>query len=482
MKIPVRTLCVALLAGLAACSDPIDRALNKVSKGAGTDPQPTTSALFQSLFIADLHADTLATDRDIFTTDAADPAGHVDLPRLQQGNVALQAFTVFTDTPLPRPETGCVSGDDTNFAAILQAIQLRPPATWFSQAESALHQARLLHRLRDRSLVLAADDEKDGKPNDRATLLLIETAADVAELVQRRRNHEPVIGAFLGLEGGHALEGDLDNVRAFFDAGFRMIAPTHRFDNELASASEGCGEPRGLTQFGREVIAAAAQRHMVIDLAHAASPTIQEVAAMAVAGGYPVVVSHGGVFETCHPEDPNRVARNIHDEDIEAVAATGGVIGIGYWPEAVCWTETDFQSQRLDKIVEAMAHTLKVLRGNALAARMRARDPAYDPFDHIAFGSDYDGAVTVPFDAGGIGQLVAALQAYRAKDGSRPFDDLATRKIAGANVCRVLATQLPGGDAEFARTTCAPLLRGEGLALFPDPTVGVEAKEDRNKM
>lgn len=480
MQHPSRSLFIALLAGLAACSDPIDRVLNKVSKGAGADQQSTTSELFQSLFIADLHADTLATDRDVFTTDAADPAGHVDLPRLQQGNVALQAFTVFTDTPTARSDSGCVSGDDTNTATILQWVQLRPPATWFSQSERALHQARLLHRLRDRSLLLAAKDEKNGKANDRATLLLIETAADVAELVRRRRDHEPVIGAFLGLEGGHALEGDLDNVRAFFDAGFRMIAPTHRFDNALASASEGCGEPGGLSPYGREVIAAAAKRHMVIDLAHAASPTIQEVAAMAVAGGYPVVVSHGGVFETCHPEDPNRVARNIHDGDIEAVAATGGVIGIGYWPEAVCWRETDDQSQRRGKIVEAMAHTLKVLRSEAFTARMRARDPAYDPFDHIAFGSDYDGAVTVPFDAGGIGQLVAALQAYRTEDGRRPFDDAAIRKIAGANVCRVLATQLPGGDAELAGTTCAPLLREEGLARLPVQADPVETKATRN--
>lgn len=444
-----RIMLVWILANVvAACGDPIDRQLNPVSPGAPGNPAtPAAAAFHRTLFVADLHADTLATDRDFFEPDQT--AGHVDLPRLLAGNVGLQAFTVFTDTPFPGAD-GCVNGDDTNFAAILQAIQLRPVATWFSQQESALYQARRLHQLRDESLQRARDGY-DGR------LMLIETADDVATLVASRQRGEPLVGALLGLEGGHALEGEESNVDVFFNAGFRMIAPTHRFDNELASASEGCGPTRGLTRYGRKVIEAAAKRRMVIDVAHAASPVIEETSAMALEQGFPIVSSHGGVYATCPRRPGARVARNLKDSDIRAIARTGGIVGIGFWPEAVCWDDDDGQSQRLEAIAAAMSHTLEVLKAPAFVAEMQRRDPAYDPAEHVALGSDYDGAVRVPFDAGGLALLTQTLLDYR-EDDRYVFDERTLRKIAGANVCRVLARQLPGGSDALAHSTCDPLL------------------------
>jgi len=443
MQSAFRFALLAALVAIASCSDPIDRVLNPVSTGKLVEgPGAAEMMRHWSLFIADLHADTLATDRDFFTPGQT--AGHVDLPRLKAGNIGLQAFTVFTDTPFPR-EDGCVDDSDTNFAAVLQAIQWRPRRIWTSQMQNALFQAQRLRELRNQSL------ERVASGTGEAVLLQIRDAGDVKLLVEKRRAGEPVIGALLGLEG------DIRNLDVLFGADFRMIAPTHRFHNQLSGASEGCGPAYPLTFHGRDVLAAAARRRMVIDLAHASSPTIREVSEMAIKGGFPVIISHGGVFGTCAAAPNASVARNATDDDIRAVARTGGVIGIGYWPEAVCWKQEDSQQQRVGAIVRAMAHAYRTLQDEAFATEMRARNPDYDPGDHIAFGSDYDGAVTVPFDAAGMALLTAAMQ--RDPDSGRPlFDDRTIRKIAGANVCRVLATQLDGGSPAFARTVCNPLL------------------------
>lgn len=451
---PIQLLWAGLLAALTGCSEPLDRVLNPVKPGTPpTFVSAQDRSFHWSLFVADLHADTLGSNRDFFATGQT--AGHVDLPRLQEGNVRLQVFTVYTNTPNAR-SNGCVDGYDTNLAAVQQPFEGRPLPTWFSDKERALYEARRLHQLSQEAFTRAA--ATPGAPE----MMLIETAGDVAKLIARNRHGETVIGALLGLEGAHAFEGDVKNVGVFYDQGFRLVAPTHRFHNALSGSSEGCGEPYGLTEYGREVITAAAGRRMLIDVAHAASLSIQEVSALAVAGGFPIVSSHGGVVETCPRKKDATVARNISDDDIRAIARTGGVIGIGFWPEAVCWEPSDSQAQRLDSIVRAMAHVRTALEQPDFVAEMRARDPNYDPINHIAFGSDFDGAVEVPFDASGMSLLTAAMRHYQA-DGQQPFDDRAIRKIAGANVCRVLATQLPGGSSEFARTTCDPLLVDPGL-------------------
>jgi hypothetical protein len=100
---------------------------------------------------------------------------------------------------------------------------------------------------------------------------------------------------------------------------------------------------------------------------------------------------------------------------------------------------------------------LEALSPPAFVEEMRAMRPDYDPADHLAFGSDFDGAVHTPFDAGDLAILTAALLAD-GNDSVR-LDEVAVRKIAGVNACRVFATRLPGGSAERAREICAPLAR-----------------------
>jgi microsomal dipeptidase-like Zn-dependent dipeptidase len=139
-------------------------------------------------------------------------------------------------------------------------------------------------------------------------------------------------------------------------------------------------------------------KEMIVDVAHASPATIRDVLAIA---RRPVVSSHGGVQATC------KVNRNLADEQIRGIAATGGLVGIGFWDGALC----DISPA---SIAAAIAHV---------------RDVA--GIDHVALGSDFDGAVTTAFDAAGLAHITQAL----VDRGFRP-DDI--RKVMGGNLLRLL--------------------------------------------
>ncbi|MGD1943230.1 MAG: hypothetical protein ACFB0G_18195 [Leptolyngbyaceae cyanobacterium] len=112
----------------------------------GSQPLPSISsdvqALHDSLTIVDLHADSLLWGRDL---SQQSDYGHVDVPRLLQGNVALQVFTVVTKVPTPL----LLEGNPADSDSIIQLALLQrwPMATWLSLAERALYQAKQLQRL-----------------------------------------------------------------------------------------------------------------------------------------------------------------------------------------------------------------------------------------------------------------------------------------------------------------------------------------------
>jgi hypothetical protein len=104
-----------------------------------------------------------------------------------------------------------------------------------------------------------------------------------------------------------------------------------------------------------------------------------------------------------------------------------------------------------------MAHAQQALREPTFLAEMRRADPAFEPSEHLAFGSDFDGAVTVPFDASGLPVLTHAM--LQGVPGVHPFSPEEVRRIAGLNVCRLLARRLLGGGVAAAREICDPAAR-----------------------
>jgi microsomal dipeptidase-like Zn-dependent dipeptidase len=339
-------------------------------------------SLHRQLTLVDLHADSLLWGRNLLFRSKR---GHVDVPRLLGGNVAIQIFTVVTK--IPKGLNLNHNRDDTDQITRLAIVEGWPPSTWSSLKERALYQAG---RLRTMS------KDSDGK------LVMIETSDELGRFLALRDKNHGIVGAVLGLEGAHALQGDLNNLDVLFDAGFRVISLTHFFDNDLAGSSTGAGQA-GLTPKGRELVHRMEAKHMVIDLAHASPATIDDVTAIATR---PVIVSHTGVRGTCN--NP----RNLYDKQIREVANTGGVVGIGYWNTAICGTDAS-------AIARAIRYVVTVAG-----------------IEHVAIGSDFDGSTTVPFDSTGVVQITDALL-------SEGFSERGIRLIMGENSVRVLRQTLP---------------------------------------
>jgi membrane dipeptidase len=386
-KVIVRlSLALAVFLGLFFFVVPpaVEKSLNRVAGAPQSVPSEQAREIHRRLFIADLHADSLLWGRDLL---ARGSRGHVDVPRLVEGNVALQAFTVVS--AVPNILTMNIERNDGPgpTVTLLALAGHWPRATWRSLKERALYQSRRLHEF---------------AANSNGQLTLIKSRDDLARYAARRREAPAITAGFLGLEGAQVLEGEAENVDAMFEAGFRMVGLTHFYDNEVGGSAHGA-QKGGLTDLGREVIRRMEARRMLVDLAHASPRLIDDVLAMATR---PVLVSHTGVRGTCDN------TRNLSDDQLRRIAATGGVVGIGFWDTAVCGADAR-------AIARAIRH----------AARVAG-------VDHVGLGSDFDGAVATPFDTTGLIQITDALLAAG-------FTGAEVEKIMGGNVFRVLAQALP---------------------------------------
>ena len=340
------------------------------------------TSLHKSLNMADLHADTLLWGRDILDRGTR---GHVDLPRLVEGRFAVQVFSTVTKSP--SGQNYRKNAADSDSITTLAMLGLWPPATWTSLTERALFQG---------SRLTAFEKRSDG------ALVILKSRSDLAKVMAERAEGKSVIGGLLSTEGAHALDGKIENVKRLHDAGFRMMGLHHFFDNELGGSLHGLSK-EGLTPFGYQVVRAMEEQGMIIDLAHSSEKIVSDVLQIAT---HPVVVSHTGVHGICPSP------RNINDDLMKAIAAKGGLIGIGYWEGAVC----DYAPEGVVKAIRYAINLVGV--------------------DHVALGSDYDGTTSVKFDASESVALVDAM----LKQG---FSEEEIRKVGGENTIRFLSEQLP---------------------------------------
>lgn len=386
MKRLVLILCVLVLIGLigffGVAPGWVDRTYNTVAQAPPYEASNAARDLHGRLFVADLHTDQLLWTRDLLDHAAH---GQVDLPRLTEGGVALQVFSVVTKSPWAQNYDR--NPGDTDRITPLVIAQRWPVRTWTSLKERALYQAEKLQEAAARS-------------NGR--LVVIRTQGDLDAYASRRARDPDAVAALLAMEGLHPLEGDFANVDVFYNAGYRMLGLTHFFDNEVAGSAHGL-EKGGLTELGRRVVRRMEERHILVDLAHVAPKAIDDVLAMATR---PVVVSHTGVQGTCPGP------RNLTDTHLQRIAEQGGLVGIGFWNGAVC--------------------------GTSAVAIVRAIRYAVDRMgvEHVALGSDFDGSVHTPFDATGLVLITEAL----LDDG---FSEDEIRLIMGGSILRLLRATLP---------------------------------------
>ncbi len=372
---------IAIAAFLTFAPGVADAQMNPVRDHAPYDISDRAQTLHDSLIIGDLHADTMLWNRDFLMRN---DDGHVDLPRMIEGNVALQVFSAVTKSPRGLNFSSNAADAPDNIT-LLAMGQRWPPRTWNSLFERAVFQAEKLHDYANASenfMVLLSQDDLD-------------------TVLANRAGGGTLTGGLLGIEGAHPLEGDIDNLGRLMDQGYRVIALQHFFDNALGGSLHGQNN-QGLTDFGREIIQAVQDRGLILDVAHSSPRVVRDVLEMVE---MPIIISHTGIFSHCPGP------RNISDDLIKGIAETGGLIGIGFWAAVTC----DDSPAGVAEAILAAVDLVGV--------------------DHVALGSDYDGTVTVAFDASELAALTQALMQAGLSD-----DDIG--KIMGGNLVRVLRARL----------------------------------------
>ncbi|MGH9291781.1 MAG: dipeptidase [Acidimicrobiales bacterium] len=279
------------------------------------------------------------------------PRLHTDLPRLVEGGVGGQFWSVYVPSNLPAGE------------AVL----------------ATLEQIDFVHRL-----VARYPDR----------LALVRTADGLGRAFAAGR-----IASLLGAEGGHSIGGSLAVLRMLYDLGVRYLTLTH-FDN-VAWADSATDVPRcgGLAEFGREVVEEMNKFGMIVDLSHVSEETMSDALDASRA---PVIFSHssaGGLV--AHP-------RNVPDAVLARMAVNGGVCMVAFVPEFVSvachewgiglrsWMEQRGLDHRDELTFIAAAADYERLHARPRASVTdvadhveRVREVA--GVDHVGLGADFDG-------------------------------------------------------------------------------------------
>jgi len=262
----------------------------------------------------------------------------------------------------------------------------------------------------------------------------LEKATQAAD--PRRIAAEGRIAAFMGLEGGHAIENDLSKLRTFHERGVRYMTLTWSNTHDWADASTDEARHGGLTDFGREVVREMNRLGMLVDLSHVSDETFYDALEVTRT---PVILSHSSVRSLAdHP-------RNVSDDMLRAISENGGVVMITFvenfldpaktstwasvWHALVNlgWEDTPFETA-----IDHLEHAIRVAG-----------------VDHVGLGSDFDGTLFLPEglkDVSHFPHITAALLALGHSEAD-------VRKVLGGNVLRVLEA----AEAEAARRPEADL-------------------------
>jgi membrane dipeptidase len=338
---------------------------------------------------------------------------HTDIPRLREGGVGAQFWSVFVPADLQ---------GDAAVAATLEQIDA-------------------VHAMTTR---YAGD------------LALATTVADV-----RRARTEGRIASLMGAEGGHSIDCSLGTLRMLFALGVRYLTLTH--NDNVPWADSATDEPAlgGLSPFGREVVGEMNRLGMLVDLSHVSADTMRDALDASEA---PVLFSHSSARAVCdHP-------RNVPDDVLERLPANGGVCMVTFVPAFVSPTVREWGLAARDAAVlagvdvdddeafalfsteHARAHRKPTATLDDVVAHCEhVREVA--GVDHVGLGGDYDGVDVLPVgleDVTGYPRLLAALA-------DREWSDADLAALAGGNALRVL------GAAE-QRATKLRSLRGPSLA------------------
>ena len=415
MRLPLFALALGALACARSPQPP-----SPVSPRSMTIPEVTPRALrvYRDAFVIDTHNDMPSRILD----DGYDPdvrhapgfgrrEGHTDLPRLIESGLTAEFMSAWVPSSYAE----------------------RPGASF----DRAMQHVTTIRAWVDRH-------------PDR--LRFATTAADV-----RRAKEEGKVAILIGVEGGHAIESSLDRLRELHARGVRYLTLTWNNGVPWAGSAVGEGGTRtgGLTDFGREVVREMNRLGMLVDLSHVSDSTFFDAVAISRA---PVIASHSSARALA------RSPRNLSDEQLRAVARTGGVVNVNFFSrflddeyrareEAVEARVAAARAEPRSGTDSAAATRVAALRDSLLAAIPQTPfGVLIDHIDHIArvagvdhvgIGSDFDGVSALPDGMEDVTRLPRIAQALL----DRGWSEADVKKMLGGNMLRVMTRVLDGAAA-----------------------------------
>lgn len=335
------------------------------------------------------------SELDFYDTTHLEQPMHSDIPRLRDGRVGAQWWSVYVSANIPENEA----------------------------VKQTLEQIDFVHRLVE-------------KYPDHFELAL--TADDVERIFADGK-----IASLIGMEGGHSIANSLATLRMFYELGARYMTITHSRTLDWADAAGDNPRHDGLTEFGEEVIREMNRLGMLVDISHVAPATMRDAIRVSEA---PVMFSHSNALAlTDHP-------RNVPDDVLHLTAENGGIV-------MVTFVETFTSEERREFFAERAAYQRKVEylnpgRPDVITQKMAEWDADNEApkstleqvadhidyirdqigVDYIGIGGDYDGIPTLPLGL----EDVSTYPVLFAELLKRGYSEEELQKIAGLNMLRVM--------------------------------------------
>jgi membrane dipeptidase len=386
-----------------------DQKMNQNNQSSPSTETTNNSPLsiHQRAIAIDMHADTaqrLLDEQVDLQQELSD--GHFDAVRAKAGGLDAQFFSIWVEPQLfGGGGTRAMKRADDQIAAV-RALAEKHPETW----------------------------------------ALATSAEDIRNAVKLGK-----IAALMGLEGGYAIDEKLENVKRYYDLGVRYMSPAWSISTSWAGSSgDEVGRTRGLNEFGKNVVREMNRLGMIIDVSHVSDPTFWDIVNTSTA---PVVATHSACRTIAD------VPRNLTDEMIRALAHTGGVVNVIFYPEHLepGWSQ---KKKQVDSEIAAMVQQASANEpGDAVhknMARDRVRQREYARrlppvnvarivdhidhivklvgVDHVGIGSDFDG---VQITTSGLA-TIAELPNLTKELLNRGYTETQISKILGGNMLRVL--------------------------------------------
>lgn len=377
-----------------------------MSENTATDPM----SIHQRAIAIDMHADTaqrLLDEHVDLQQELSD--GHFDAVRAKAGSLDAQFFSIWVEPQLFGGGGARAMKRADDQIAVVRALAEKHPETW----------------------------------------LLATSAEDI-----RRAVKEGKIAALMGLEGGYAIDERLENVQRYYDLGVRYMSPAWSISTSWAGSSgDDVGRTRGLNDFGKSVVREMNRLGMMVDVSHVSDPTFWDIVNTSTA---PVVATHSACRAIAD------VPRNLTDDMIRALAKTGGVVNVIFYPEHL---EPGWQllKKKVDVEIDAMVREASAAEPGSAVQKKLARDRVRQRefarrlppvkvsrivdhidhivklagVDHVGIGSDFDGVQITTADLATVAELPNLTKELLR----RGYSEADVAKILGGNMLRVMDAQ-----------------------------------------